>query len=171
MSKSFTQLRIDDSTIESMKRLGEQFSSIALVAAPNSHLYVDKCKGIQDRLTSRGTFDIDIIMGYDLTVKRIKVVNGQVQIKTKDGTKKWVDIITGMPEFKELISRSSERESWKNIALASMEDKLALATAIEASRKASKRAKKKHLEKLEKALGIVATDHTTTEELDNDIEE
>ena len=149
-SKSLASLKIDESTIESMKKLGEEYSSVSFLAAPNSHQYVDFIFSLEDRIKERGEFKVELVLGYSLEKVIVTIKDGMVQLENGD----WVPVITGFKSFTQDIQRANERESWKNMAIAAMEDKLALATAISASRKASKRAEKKKLEKFEKLLKI-----------------
>lgn len=149
-SKSLATLKIDESAIESMKKLGEQFSSISFFAAPNAHTFVDFSFSIEDRVKERGEFEVELVVGYDLKKVRVKIKDGKVQLKNG----KWIPVITGFKSFRNDIQRANERESWRNMSIANMEDKLALATAIAASIATSKRAEKKKIEKFEKLLKL-----------------
>ncbi len=153
-SRTVTQIKLDETAIESMKRIGEQFSSAALFAAPKTHTFLDYSHEIRDRIKDRGTFDLIIHIGYDNKKKKIEIKDGKVEIKLADGSTKWVDVLTGLPSFKQRIKRAGERETWRNMAIETMENKLAVATIIESSRKASKKAKVKRKKELEKLLGI-----------------
>lgn len=150
-NKSLTQVKIDGGTpIVSMEKLGEQHSSASFFAAKNTHEFVDYNFSIEDRLKARGEFEVELVVGYDLKKVKVKVKDGQVQLKNGQ----WIDAITGFKSFRNEIQRANERESWRNMSIASMDDKIAIATIIGSSRKASKRAEKKKLEKLEKLLKI-----------------
>jgi len=149
--KSMIQSKAVESGLEGMQRFGQQFSSGALIAAQQTHKYLDLKQGLQDRTKERGTFEIEIEIGYDLAKKTITIKDGLVELI--DGT--WVPFSTGLGISRKKIQRAIEIETNENLAKMEMLDKLAVTTIIESSRAASKRAIKKKIAKTEKALKLL----------------
>jgi len=149
--KSVIQSKAVESGLEGMQRFGQQFSSGALIAAQQTHKYLDLKQGLQDRTKERGTFDIEIEIGYDLTKKTVTIKDGMVQLINGS----WVPFSTGLGISRKKIQRSIEIETNENLANMEMLDKLAVTTIIESSRAASKKAKKKKIAKIEKALKLL----------------
>lgn len=149
--KSVIQSKAVESGLEGMQRFGQQFSSGALIAAQQTHKYLDLKQGLQDRTKERGTFEIEIEIGYDLSKKTVTIKDGMVQLI--DGS--WVPFSTGLAIRRKKIQRAIEIETNENLAKMEMLDKLAVTTIIESSRAASKRAIKKKIAKTEKALKLL----------------
>ena len=150
-TKSVVQIKTAELGLESMEKLGKQFSSIGLIAAPITHKYLNLEKGVQDRTEERGTIEIEFITGYDLKKEKTIIKDGKVQLI--DGS--WVDVCTGLSINYKEIQRSLEQESWETIIDMTMDNKLAVAAVIGSSRAASKRAIKKRMAKTERALKLL----------------
>jgi len=148
---SAIQSKAVEQGLEGLHRLGEQFSSIALIAAQKSHEDLDRRQGAQDRIEERGTFDIELETGYDLTRKIVTIKDGKVQLI--DGS--WVPVFTGLNLTLLDLQRRIERETNETIIDMDMLKQLAIATLIESSRAASKRAKKEKIAKIEKVLKLI----------------
>ena len=149
--KSVIQNKAVESGLEGMQRFGEQFSSGALIAAQRTHKYLDLKQGLQDRTKERGTFEIEIEIGYDLSKKTVTIKDGMVQLIGGS----WVPFSTGLGISRKKIQRAIEIETNENLAKMEMLDKLAVTTIIESSRAASKRAIKKKIAKTEKVLKLL----------------
>lgn len=137
--------------LEGAQRFGEQFSSGALIAALKTHKLLDLKQGAQDRVEERGTFEIELETGYDLKRKIVTIKDGKVELK--DGS--WVPVFTGLNITRKKIQRSIEIETNETISDMDMLRQLVVTTIIESSRSASKRAKKKRMEKTEKVLKLL----------------
>lgn len=149
--KSVIQNKAVESGLEGMQRFGQQFSSGALIAAQRTHKYLDLKQGLQDRTKERGTFEIEIEIGYDLSKKTVTIKDGMVQLIGGS----WVPFSTGLGISRKKIQRAIEIETNENLAKMEMLDKLAVTTIIESSRAASKRAIKKKIAKTEKVLKLL----------------
>ena len=120
------------------RALGESYSSASFVLAPDTLTYLNKMLDKQQELNrvcsgqENGELVLEFPFGIDMKKGAVKIVRGKVEIKRTIKIKgkeeevvfNWVNVIVGMPHFREKIKRAREAETWKNLKRFSSDDKL-----------------------------------------------
>ena len=149
------------------RKLGESYSSASFVLAPDTLTYLNKMLDKQQELNrvcsgeENGELLLEFPFGVDRKKGAVKITRGKVEIKRSlkiRGKKEkeiyeWVNVIVGMPHFREKIKRAREAETWENLKRFSSDDKLFFTEMIEGAQSKDRKAAKKKIKMALEGLG------------------